>query len=345
MSRTPLYALFAALLLASGGASAQAPASIVTARTAIAVEQTLDGVIEPAQQATVAAQTGGRVAELPYDVDDYVEAGSVIVRFTDDVQRAALAQAKAAAREAEARLVEAKAAFRRIDDLYRRNAVSRQDLDRARADLSAAQARSAQARAAIDSATQELDYTVVRAPFSGVVVRRHVEIGETVVPGQPLMTGYSAERLRAVAQVPQAVARALRDRAGASARVLLDDGREILADGLVFSPYADAMTHTFRVRADLPAGTTGILPGTFVKVAFPVGTAERLLVPVSALAVRGEVRAVYVLDDSARPRMRQVRTGRTRGDQVEILSGLGVGERVAVDARAATFSATTTSQP
>lgn len=333
-----VFALLAtAVLVYAPGARALTPATMVVERQTVPVEQVLDGVIEPTQESTVAAQTSGRVIALPYDVDDRVPAGAVIVRLTDETQRAALAQAQAGAREAQARLAEAQTAYQRTADLYRRKSVSSQDMDRARADLDAAKARVSQAAAAVDAARQQLDYTVIKAPYGGVVVSRHVELGETVSPGQPLMTGYASGRMRVVVHVPQEVAGALRKPpAGASGpRILLDDGRVIPAAHVLFSPYADPATHTFRVRLDLPENTPGIFPGTFVKVAFTTARAQRLLVPASALAVRGEVRAVYVAAGHGVFELRQVRTGRVRGGHIEVLSGLRPGERIAVDANAA----------
>ena len=85
---------------------------------------------------------------------------------------------------------------------------------------------------------------------------------------------------------------------------------------------------------DLPEGEYGLYPGMFVKVAFVTGRDRRLVVPLTAVAYRSEVRAVYVVKDGD-VALRQVRLGRTFGDMVEILAGVDPGEAVALNPVAA----------
>ena len=101
--------------------------------------------------------------------------------------------------------------------------------------------------------------------------------------------------------------------------------------GVTIFPYANSASNTFRVRLDLPDGQFGLYPGMFVKVAFVIGKAHRLLVPTAALMRRSEVTGVYVIGEDNQLRMRQVRIGGTFDDRSEVLAGLHVGERVADD--------------
>jgi hypothetical protein len=96
-------------------------------------------------------------------------------------------------------------------------------------------------------------------------------------------------------------------------------------------PEADATTHTFHARANLPANATDLHPGMFVKVGLVVGDTERFLIPAGALVTRSEVTAVYVLTKSGVVTLRQVRIGPTFGDRVEVLAGLSVGDQVVLD--------------
>ena len=280
-------------------------------------EVVVDAVIEAVFQSTVSAQTSGRITEVLVDVDDYVNKGDVIVRFRDKEQRAALTAA-------EARAEEAKAAFARMEELLAKKLVSQADYDKAKAALKAANAAHEQAR-------EQLEYTVVRAPYSGIVVKRHVEPGESANPGKPLMTGLSLESLRAVANVPQANIDAVRELQ--RARVILPGvgNPSVGGEKLTISPFADAASHTFKVRVDLPRGRHGVYPGMFVKAAFVTGESERLTVPESAVVHRSEVTAVYVLDGET-IRFRHIRIGRSLTDgRYEVLAGLDAGEKVALD--------------
>ncbi len=240
------------------------------------VERVFDGTVEAVHQATVSAQTAGRIAEVGYDVDDFVDAGSVLVRFTDVEQRTALRQAEAQLAEARARLTEAEEDYRRAQNLQERGLGSQRDLDSALASRKSASARVASAESAVEAARQQLAYTVVEAPYPGIVTERHVEVGESVSPGQPLMSGLSLERLRVATDLPQSVASEVRKNPVAA--LITGEGRVQAADITLF-PIADPVTNTFRVRMDLPEGQFGLYPGMFVKVAFRIGEAERLLVP------------------------------------------------------------------
>ena len=134
-------------LIAAFGAGAAAPAVEVPFPTVEAAyevaprERVWDGTVEAVNQATVSAQTSGRVAEILYDVNDFVEAGATIMRFTDVEQQAALRQANAALEEARARFAEATQEYERVSNMFRRNAVSRAQFEQAEANRDASEAR------------------------------------------------------------------------------------------------------------------------------------------------------------------------------------------------------------
>lgn len=324
--------LLLASLLAPAVSAGELPTAIAREESRVA-EHRLDGVVEAVNRATVSAQTSGRIIELPFDVDDYVEKGEVIVRFRDAEQRARFEQARAALAEARARHTEAEADLKRIREIYQQQLVSRADLDRAQADFTAAQARLEAARAALKAAEEQLEQTVVRAPYSGIVVERHVEVGELATIGKPLMTGVSLEDLRVLVEVPQSLIAGIRERRAAA--VILPDDTRLEAASLRIYPYADAATHTFRVRINLPPGQHGVYPGMLVKAVFPGEQRLTLTVPSEAVARRGEVTAVYVQDGQGRLHFRQIRTGRETGGRTEVLAGLVPGERVLTDTVAA----------
>ncbi|MCG5502177.1 efflux RND transporter periplasmic adaptor subunit [Ectothiorhodospira lacustris] len=332
MIHSGLHRLLAGMLIfwAASALAGPDPVTVTATRHVLPAEQVFDGRVEAVQQATVSAQTSGRVMEVLYDVDDFVDAGSIIIRLRDTEQRARLDQAEAGLREAQARFNEARAEFERAQGIFERQLISRAEMDRVTATLEAARARLESARAARAGAQEALEHALVRAPYAGIVTQRHVEVGESVSPGQPLLSGISLEFLRVTTQVPQRFINPVRRHQ--TARILLEDQPAVVVERLTFFPYADPATGSFRVRAELPDRTPGLFPGMFVKVAFTVGERETLLVPAAAVLQRSEVSAVYVVDDQGRISLRQVRTGRTEGDgQVAILAGLSEGEQVALD--------------
>lgn len=326
-----LSVLTGSLLLAQAGARADATLPFDTAVVESAqapLERVYDGTVEAVYQATLSAQTSGRIAEVLFDVDDYVEASEVIVRFTDSEQQSALRGAEAALAEALARQTHAEEDYRRIAGLLESGTASKRDYDQALAGRDAATARVTAARSSVDTARQQLEYTLVRAPYAGIVTERHVEVGEAVSVGQPLMSGLSLESLRIVVHLPQQVATKVRQ--FGSAAILTDEGR-VAATGLTVFPFADSASNTFTVRIDLPPGQFALYPGMFVKTAFVVGDADRLLIPASALIRRSEVSGVYVVASDQRVRFRQVRVGNVFGERIEVLAGLEEDERIALD--------------
>ncbi len=303
-----------------------ASAAVEPAKTPL--ERYVDGTIEAVNQATVSAQTSGRVVEILYDVNDVVPAGAVIVRLKGTEQRASLQAAQATLTEARARSVEAETSYQRIAELFQRRVVSKSQLDQVTANRDAAAGRLAAAEAGMTAAREGVGYTEIRAPYGGVLTKRLVEVGETVGPGTPLMTGLSLRDLRVDTSIPQGIVMQVRKLKQAA--VYVGDQR-IEASKITIFPEAATPSSTFRARLDLPPGTLDLAPGMYVKVGLVIGQVDRLLVPATAVIERSEVTGVYVVDSKGEVSLRYVRPGHHFGDRIEILSGLSSGERIALD--------------
>jgi len=321
-----------ALCLMGAPSSWAGPLATATATyQAVSEEQVLDGVVEAVHQSTVAAQLVGRIEQINFDVDDFVPAGSVVIHFRDTAERAQLAEAQAARDEAEARLIEARQDYQRVQKLVGKQLTARSALDRVTAARNAAEARLSAAESEVKVAQEQLDHTVVKAPYSGYVVARHVEVGETVNVGQPLMTGLSLDDLRVTVEVPQSFVATVTDHDQATVRFPGETPGSITVQHLVVFPYADPSTHTVKVRIPLPRDLAGVRPGSFVKVSFAAGATRRLLVPTDAIVHRSELTAVYVEAKDGGVELRQVRVGEPYGDLIEVLAGLSEGEVVVLD--------------
>ncbi len=286
-------------------------------------ERVLDARVEAVHKATVSAQTSGRVKQIFFDVNDYVKKGDVLLRLRDKDQQARLNAALASFKQAESE-------FERVTKLHLSKLISKSAVDKAELQLKSSRAR-------LDQAEENLQRTIVRAPYSGIVVKRHIEVGETARQGMSLFTGLSLENLRVVVSLPQDIIGVVRELKQAHVLPLKNNGEVIKASSMTISPYADAESHTFQVRVNLPSGDHGLYPGMAVKVAFATGVIRKLLVPASAITYRSEVTAVYVMDAAMGnmvgvPSMRQIRAGhRQKNDMIEVLAGLQESERVVID--------------
>ena len=332
----PVYGLLLWLLSFLGNAQAALPelGTVEVAYRELADEQLFDGVIEAVARSTVSAQTSGEIVELPFDVNDFVPKGALIIRIDDTRQKAELDKASADAARAQARFEEAQSNYQRNKRLIKDNAVSKAQLDKSEADMKSASAQVKSTAAALEQAREQLAYTTVRAPFDGVMIERYVELGEQVQVGSKLVAGLSLEKLRVKAEVPARYAQQIRE--DARARVAVPDGRWVDSERLTFFPYADPASHTFSVRVYLPEDQYGLYPGMLVKVAFTIGKKNYLVVPSEAVVHRSEVTGVYVVAEDGGLQFRQLRLGRDMPDDLTVvLAGLEAGERIALDPVAA----------
>ena len=133
---------------------------------------------------------------------------------------------------------------------------------------------------AAEQALQQLEYTRIRAPYKGIVTERLVEVGESVQPGQPLISGLSLEQMRISVDVPQNLVESIRKERQAQVEV---GGRWVLAESVTVFPVADPRSDTFEVRLQLPAAVEDVFPGMYVKVGFVAGSQPALVVPLAAV--------------------------------------------------------------
>jgi multidrug efflux system membrane fusion protein len=342
-SRPWFTGLATALALAATGLATAEPLASVSARSATGgASASYDGVVEALRQTVIAAQVSGAVVQLDVKAGDRVKAGQLLLRIDARAAEQASAASDAQVRAAKAAAEVATKEYERQQRLQADNFISAAALDRARAEYQAALAQ-AQAQAAQAGAVRtQSGFYVVRAPYAGLVSEVAVTLGDMALPGRALVTLYDPAALRVTAPVPQSVATRVQGNAADAVRVELPGlpaAQQTQTPRRVeVLPAADAATHTQTVRAELAPGLAGALPGQFARLWLPGAAGERnggIWVPASALVRRAEMSGVYVLDAQGRALLRQVRIGRRQGDEVELLSGVAAGERIATDPQAA----------
>lgn len=308
---------------------------VTIGRGSVARVESWDGTLEAVRQATIGAQAQGRIIRLYVKAGDTVRAGQKLADIDAREATLAVSRDRAQLGESQAMLAEAKAAYERSRELREQGFISQAALDQAAAALKVAEARQRQAQAGIGLSSVATDHTVVKAPWDGVIAAVPVEVGDLATPGRPLFEMHAPDRLRAVVYLPNArVAEAM---TAGRAWIRLDavsTAAPVESKAIVAIPSADPGSATTEIRVELPADAgkdAGWVPGRHVQVAFDIANDETsLLVPASSLLVRGELVGVYVATDTGFV-LRAVRTGQRSGDRVEILSGLREGERIATD--------------
>ena len=359
-----LSAAAALLAAACGGPARPAPEAAPTpieVRTGrvgmrpVARTFTAGGVVRAQTTAQVTSRIVGEVREVRVRTGDRVRRGQIVVVLDDRDLAAHRAQADAslaAARSAavsadagrdaaDAGLVLAKVHYGRIQQLRDRNSAIPAELDRATADLRIAEgtARSAAARsaeaaasvtaaeAAARAAEAAASYSIVAAPFDGLVTSTHTEPGNMASPGLLLLSIEAVDGFRLEFQADEARVRSLRQ--GDTVDVELEgaeDGRTTSGRIVEVARAIDPASHAFTVKVTLPSAPA-IRSGMFARAHLRADLRDALVVPASALVRRGQLSLVYVLDEG-HARMRAVTPGAAAGDAVEILAGLAAGEVV-----------------
>lgn len=271
------------------------------------------GTLIAVDAAHVASRLMGQILAIDVVEGQTVKAGQRL--FTVDP-----ADVGAQAAQADAALADAKANYERFTNLYKDEAVSRQQYEKMKLAYD-------QARAAADSARNQLRYAVVTSPIAGVVTQKLANAGSLAVPGQPVVVVENPARLQVETQVGEAVLGLVQP--GATVPVEIE-GRAGAIEARVaqVSPAADPVSRTFLVKLDV-AGE-GLRSGQFVRVLFRTGERQAVLVPKAALIERAGIPGVFVVDAQGIAHFRMVRSGAEHDGQVEIQAGLSAGERVVV---------------
>ena len=349
----PTVQVVTATASASGGAGGTAGG---------ATSVTANGYVVARTKASVSAKTAGRLAYLGVSEGSYVNRGQVIARLENADFQAAVAQAQANVASAEASVIEAVAErdqsardAARIREIRTRNAnlMSPQDLETAAsraaaaaARYDAAVARRRSAEAALRLARANDDNTIVRAPFTGTVLRKDAEVGEVVAPSVgggltrgAVVTMADLSTLEVEVDVNEAYISRIAN--GRPARITLDAYPDTTFRGEVRQvvPTADRQRATVQVKVSILDHDPSILPEMGAKVDFlepeqprtagaaPVRTAIR--VPAAALKTDGGAGYVWLVRDG-RLTKRPVTTGPVSGGFLEVRSGLSGGEQLLV---------------
>ncbi|MGB7769447.1 MAG: efflux RND transporter periplasmic adaptor subunit [Verrucomicrobiia bacterium] len=271
------------------------------------------GTVQAKLHATLEAKVSGHIEQMPVRLGQPVKAGELVALLNSSDLQARLDQAEASREQAERN-------WDRISALFHQQAATHAEFDDAQAQKRVADAAVAEAKAM-------LAYAKIVAPFDGVVTRKWTDVGDFAAPGKPLLDIEDPSKLQVQADVPDVIASHVRD--GEDLAVHVDALNEELTGTIAeISPAGDPITHTFRVKVDLPA-TPGLMSGQFARLEVPIGKSQALLVPDSAVVERGELEILFVVV-SGHAQLCLVKTGRHAGDQMEILSGLDAGDIVVI---------------
>ncbi len=344
MKRWRLFGIalaFMTLGIASGcsGRSSQQSAEVKRPQVAGVVTETVSpsqvdeyietsGTVKAKTVSTISSRIMGTVTSVRVTEGDRVSAGQVIalVDDSDIVQRVRAAEKAVEAARQQRRFADA--TYERYKNLYDNRALTGQELDQVETQKKIAETEYERASAMLHEAQVQLGFTRILAPLSGIVTEKKTDIGNMAVPGMPLFTIEDISAYRIEVNLDERYAG--RVKRGTKAIIVIEAAnREIQGNVSEVIPSVDPATRTFLVK--ISAGGEGLRNGSYGKVSIPVGMKEMLLVRKKAVVEKGQLTGVYTVDSSGIVTFRLIRTGRTYGDMVEVLSGLKAAEKIIVD--------------
>ncbi|NPA13091.1 MAG: efflux RND transporter periplasmic adaptor subunit [Aquificae bacterium] len=321
------------------------------------VEKTyqVDGSVIADNYAKVSTKLMAKILDIKVKEGDTVQKGQLLAVLDDSELKQNIKEAKAGLEElakareeaksglkaAEAGYQFAKRTYERFKNLYKDNAVSKQQLeeietkmigakaqvDAIKAKLKQLDAKEKQVKAKLNYIKIMQGYAYVKAPFNGVVIKKMNDVGDMAAPGMPIFI-IGDKNLRFLTMVDEKLINSVN--IGDTIEVNVETiGKTYDATVIEKSNSVDPVNRTFKVKAELPFDPE-LKPGMYGKVRIKIGEEEKILIPKSALVRWGQLDAVYTVDEKGIAHLTFVKVGEEIDGKVEILSGLKPGDVIVV---------------
>ena len=316
---------------------------------------TVDGTVMANNNAKVATKIMGKILKINVKEGDRVKKGQVLALIdTSDIQqnikqaKAALEELSKGKEEALAGLKAAKAGYEfakrtyeRFKNLYKDNAVSKQQLEEIETKMIAAKsqyeavqaklkqldAKEKQVKAKLKFAEIMKGYGVIKAPFDGIIIKKMNDVGDMAAPGMPIFV-IGDNDLRFFAQIDESFVDKVN--IGDTFDIHIDSINKTIKGTVVEkNSNIDPMSRSFSVKMKIPY-VEGISSGMYGKFYIPTEAEKEVFIPKSAVVKWGQLDAVYKVDKEGILHLTFVKLGKTVGDKVQVLSGVQVGDEIVV---------------
>lgn len=340
MRRRAAIAIVLALLAHGAGAEQEGakppgppPALVVTApvvEETVKPEVSLVGSVRARAESLVAAEVGGIARQVDARRGRAIRKGDVLAVLRDAELEEELEGARAETRLAEAELAKARADLARAEDLVKKQVAPQEQLDSARRDAQVWEQRLAKARSAVRLLEDRFARQTVRAPFDGVVVEEHTEVGEWVPKGGPVARLADFATVLVRVPVPEQYVVEIADGQAVPVRIDALGGREFRGTIRAVIPVGDPQARTFPVEVEVQNPQGQIRPGMTARAVLRLGEPRlERLVPTDALVPRGARTLVYAVVEGAAVEV-PVEVVGYKGDRAAVHGALPPGAPVIV---------------
>ncbi len=279
------------------------------------IQVELAGTLQAVQHATISARVVGQIVNLPVQIGSKVKKGDLLAKIS-------AAEMNAQLQQAEAQLDQARRNLAREAKLQQVNASTREKVKTLTEQVQISEA-------VYREAQTNFGYTEIKAPFTGTVTEKLVEVGDLAMPGAALLRLEDGATLEVVIQIPEALVHNLDPKSTLPLTVPVV-GLAFNAQVREISPTVDPASRTTQIKLMLPAAPE-LRSGQFARVALMDSQAKTLMINSRAIRQKGQLQQVFVAEQGM-ARMRLVRVGTELDGRTEILSGLQAGEQIVIDA-------------
>jgi membrane fusion protein (multidrug efflux system) len=289
------------------------------------------GRIRPDREVLISAEIPGKIESYGADVGDRVTKDQLLVQIEPTDYRLALREAEANLTAAMIHLSSARKAYERFQTLLPKKVISQDNFDKVEAEFEAAQARKEQAEVGVAITRERLAKAGIRAPFSGMVAKRHIEKGQWIAAGMPMMSILDLRRVRAKVFLTEKDFVHI-DRED-PVKIVAEAYPERSLSGSIdrIDIEADTMTNTFGVEILVDNPATILKAGMSVRTSITVRVLrDIILIPQNVVIFRDRGTEVFIVGDDGKAEVRAVKLGQRSGNLIQVTEGLGVGDRLIV---------------
>ncbi len=287
---------------------------VVTAEESTPLRQVeLMATVEAAQSASIAARISGNITELAVNLGSRVKNGDTLVVLSAD-------EIKAQLNKAQSQLDQAQRNLKREQNLLKKNAATPESVKTLEDSKNFAEAAYKEARTM-------LDYTIIKAPFDGIITAKAANVGDLATPGKTLLKLENESSLQVIADIPEALVLDLS--IGDHLPVKIEAaGVEVSGMITEIAPTADPTSRSAPIKLQIPT-SDNIRSGQFARVSLPGSKGTAIMVPKSAVLQFGQLQRVFIVQGDT-VRLQLIKIGQVVDDQVEVLSGISAGDQVVV---------------
>jgi RND family efflux transporter MFP subunit len=301
---------------------------------------TASGKTEAESSANLSTRMMGYVTKVHVKTGQKVSAGQLLVSINSTDLQAKKAQVDSSILQATAAYNNAKKDYDRFVNLFAQQSASQKELDDMTSRYEMAKATLAGAKQMRNEVMAQFSYSNITAPFSGEITNTFIKEGDMANPGMPLVSVEGASRMQVTAMVSESDISQIKN--GMPVKIMVKSlNKEVAGKVSEVSGSAKNTGGQFLVKVTLKSNDKSILSGMFVNVQFPIANqpksettikSDKVMVPESALVNHGQLTGIYTIANGKTAILRWIRTGKTFGNQVEVLSGLTVNEQYIVSA-------------